>query len=251
MPHGARKKGETGFYHVVPKGIADQIIFENDIDRRYYLKLLREASDRADLRVHAYCLMSNHVHLVVEDERDHLAQAMKYLHERYAMMFADKIGRTGGIFRKHCWSEPIDTDEYFLSAVRYTHANPAAAGICPASAYEWSSAKDYLGREGLTDTALALEMLGGRDGFIRFSAAANSTALPFPGSKLRAHLTDDEAARIAVEVLGRDNINLAKADSHLRQSSVTLLRQRGFTMRQVSRICGISTNVVRYYLDLS
>ncbi len=245
MPHGARKKGDSGFYHVVPKGIADQIIFENDIDRRYYLKLLREAKEKTGLRVHAYCLMSNHVHLVVEDVADRLAEAMKYLHERYAMMFAEKIGRTGGIFRKHCWSEPIDTDEHFLSAVRYAHANPAAAGICPASAYDWSSAKDYLGRLGLADTSLALEMLGGREGFIKFSAATNSTALPFPGSKLKAHLTDEEAAHIAVEVLGRDNVNLAKADDALRNDAVTLLKRRGFSVRQTSRICGISTGCIQ------
>ncbi|MBQ9007341.1 MAG: transposase [Atopobiaceae bacterium] len=240
MPHTARKKGNSGFYHVVPKGIADQLIFENDIDRRYYLKLLREAIERTNLRVHAYCLMSNHVHLIVEDEADQLAAAMKYVHERYAMMFAEKIGRTGGIFRKPYWSEPIDTDEHFLCAVRYTHANPAAAGICRSSEYEWSSVKDYLGRPGMTETKLVLEMLGGRDAFIRFSAACNSTAFPFSGSKLKSHLTDDEALRIAVDVLGRDGVNLASANKDQVVTSVSMLKRRGFSTRQVSRICGIS-----------
>lgn len=245
MPHAARTKGASGYYHVVPKGIADQIIFEDDGDRRYYLELLREAKEKTGLRVHAYCLMSNHVHLVVEDSDDHLADALKYLHERYAMRFAEKIGRTGGIFRKPYWSEPIETDDYLLCAVRYTHANPAAAGICRASAYPWSSVGDYLGRgTGIADTATVLDMLGGRSGFVEFSAAANGTAFAFPGSKLKAHLTDDEAVRIARDILGRDSVNLAKADKNERAEAVVLLWRRGFTAKQISRICGLSERTI-------
>lgn len=247
MPHVARTRGDSGYYHVVPKGIADQLVFEDDIDRRYYLKLLSEAKRETGVRIHAYCLMSNHVHLVVEDVDGHLSDAMKYLHERYAMMFATKIDRTGGIFRKPFWSEPIESDEYFLSAIRYVHANPAAAGICQASDYEWSSFKDYLGRTGLTDTSLALNLLGGREGFEAFSAASGATALPFPGSKLKQHLSDDEAARIACDILGRDGINLAKVDPGKRRDSVALLRRRGFSRRQISRVCGIAASSVQRY----
>ena len=245
MPHTARKKSESGYYHVVPKGIADQIIFEDDEDRALYVELLRKAKAETGIRLHAYCLMSNHTHLVIEDEHDQLAEAMKYLHERYAMHYAEKIGRTGGIFRKPYWSEPIDTDGHLLCAARYAHANPAAAGICPASVYEWSSARDYLGRTGgIADTSMVLEMLGGKDGFIEFSQMSNATALPFPGSKLKAHLSDDEAARIAREVLGRDNINLAKASQEERRTALQLLAERGFTTRQISRICGLGKSTV-------
>lgn len=251
MPHLARRRGESGYYHVVPKGIADQIIFEDDVDRRYYLKLLRQAMLDTGIRVLAYCLMSNHVHLVVEDADDRLSEALKYIHERYAMMFANKIERTGGIFRKPYWRETIESDEHLLCAVRYVHANPAAAGICRASTYEWSSVKDYLGRNGLTDTSMVLNMLGGRDGFIQFSASANATALPFPGSKLRNHLTDDEAAQIARDILGRDGVNLAKATKSKRKSAIATLRQRGFTRKQVSRICGVGDSAVKHYFEHS
>ena len=247
MPHVARTRGDSGYYHVVPKGIADQIIFEDDVDRRYYLKLLRQAVRDTGIRVHAYCLMNNHVHLIVEDVDDQLSAALKYAHERYAMMFANKVERTGGVFRKPYWREPIESDEHLLCAVRYVHANPAAAGICRASNYEWSSVKDYLGRPGFTDTNMVLAMLGGREGFIQFSASANATALPFPGSKLRNHLTDDEAIRIAIDVLGRSEMNLAKASNKERSNAVRLLKNHGFTRRQISRICGIGESTVQYY----
>ena len=247
MPHGARAKSGSGYYHVVPKGVADQLIFEDDEDRGLYLELLRKAKLETGIKVHGYCLMSNHVHLVIEDENDHLAQAMKYLHERYATHYAQKIGRKGGIFRRPYWSEPIETDEYLLCAVRYTHANPAAAGLCAASAYEWSSAKDYLGRSGgITDSSMVLEMLGGRDGFIEFSKASNSTAVPFPGSRLAGHLSDDEALAVARAILCREPHELMGMSVQERKALIALLHERGLGIRQISRIVGISPSTVEH-----
>ncbi|MDO5106864.1 MAG: transposase [Coriobacteriaceae bacterium] len=250
MPHIARTKSESGYYHVVPKGIADQLIFEDDLDRSMYLELLRKAKAEAGVKLHAFCLMSNHVHLVVEDEHDKLSEFMKYVTERYAMYYAQQIGRTGGIFRKPFWSEPIESDEYLLCAVRYVHANPAAASICPASAYEWSSAKDYLGRSTeVTDTGMVLDMLGGRDGFVEFSKPSHTTATPFPGSSLTNHLSDDEALAIAKAVLGADGINLAACDKSVRIAGITVLAERGFSIAQISRITGVARSICSYTLS--
>lgn len=126
VPHAARKRSASGFYHVVPKGMSGQIIFESDSDRSLYIKLLTEAKALHDVAIHAYCLMSNHVHLAVEDPKEHLSDFMKYVHERYGTYFAGKTGRTGGIFRTPFWSEPIETDTYLLCAVRYVHAHPVS-----------------------------------------------------------------------------------------------------------------------------
>ena len=249
MPKAARVKSASGYYHVVPKGIADQLIFEDDLDRSMYLELLRKAKTEVGIKLHAYCLMSNHVHLVVEDEHDMLSEFMKYVTERYAMYYAKQIGRTGGVFRKPFWSEPIESDEHLLSAVRYVHANPAAAGICPASAYEWSSAKDYLGRETeITDTETVLDMLGGRDGFIEFSKPSHTTATPFPGSSLTNHLSDDEALAIAKAVLGDTGINLSACDRGVQSAGIVELFQRGFSVPQIARITGVGVGACRYTL---
>lgn len=184
MPHGARRISDSGYYHVVPKGINEQIIFEDNEDRKLYLQLMSQAKDNTKMNIHAYCLMSNHVHLVLEDQNRKLSAFIKYIHERYGTAYSKKYERVGGVFAKTCWSEPIESDEYLLCAVRYVHANPANAGICKAAAYEWSSAKDYLGRSGITDTAMVLGMCGGVQGFVQFSQPSNGTYLPFPTSKL-------------------------------------------------------------------
>lgn len=244
MPHRARQRSDSGYYHVVPKGIGDQVIFEDDGDRSLYVRLLAEAKRETGVRLHAYCLMSNHTHLVVEDPHDALSDAMKYVHERYAMWYAEKIGRTGGILRKPFWSEPIESDEYLLCAVRYAHANPANALICKASAYEWSSAKDYLGRTGIADTDMVLDMLGGRKGFIEFSQPENLTLLPFPTSKLANHESDDEMLQIARSVLGEDPRRLITHDKETRDRGIALLASRGFARNQIMRLTGAGRRTV-------
>ena len=88
MPKAARKRSASGYYHVVPKGIAGQTVFGDDQDRHMYLKWLAETKDETGLVLHSYCLMGNHVHLAIEDPSDRLSEAMKYVHERYGMYYA-------------------------------------------------------------------------------------------------------------------------------------------------------------------
>lgn len=249
MPKRARRKSRSGFYHVVPKGLSDQLLFLGDADRRLYLSLLDEAIGPHDVTAHAWCLMSNHVHLVLEDPSDHLGEAMKFAHERYATYFARRTGRSGGIFRKPFWSEPIESDEYLLCAVRYVHNNPAAAGICEPFSYEWSSARDYLGRGGgLTKTSTVLEMTGGERGFVEFSSEGNSTALPFPGSRLSGHLGEEELVRVAQDILGTRDVELSKRDLSARRASVIALDGHGFTTAQISRVTGLTRQACRTLL---
>ena len=247
MPHGARKMSSSGYYHVVPKGIRDQIIFESDADRRLYVELLAASCEPSDVKVHAYCLMSNHVHLVVEDPQGQLSAFMKYIDERYASYFVLKSGAIGGIFRKPFWSEPIESDEYLLCAVRYVHANPAVAGICRASAYEWSSVKDYLGRDGLTHTETVSSMLGGREGFIEFSKLQNVTAVPFPGSTLKRHFDDDEALRLACGILGFDARSVSQMSVELQRTACGKLLAHGFSIAQTARITGVGKRRIEWF----
>lgn len=243
---GRRKISDSGFYHVVTKGEADQILFFSDFDRQDYVNLLEEVTTENDLRVHAYCIMSNHVHLLLEDRKRHLSDGMKSINERFAQRFKRRTGNTGHVFKNRFWSEPIEDDAYLLCAMRYIHANPVAAGICKASAYPWSSARDYLGRAGITYTELILNMVGGRKGFIAFSKREPPTALPFPGSTFKNHLSDDELLRIAHDAVGEQAIRNARSLlGKKRAALVGTLKACGFSMRQVSRLTGLSKAAVQ------
>ncbi len=248
MPHAARRISESGYYHVVPKGIGDRIIFENDDDRTYYRRLLKAAKSFAGCLLLAYCLMSNHVHLVVEAlHGDALAAYMKYIDERYATYFARKTGQPGGILRRPFWSEPIKAEGHLLSAVRYVHANPAAAGICPASAYEWSSAKDYLGRPGIADTSMVLDLCGGLEGFVQLSRQMPGCARPFSTSKLKGHLTDDEVLRIAQLTIGENTLrSIGSLPPEHRDKCLRELKATGLTIRQIQRITGLGYYIIQH-----
>ena len=245
MPHAQRKKSETGFYHVVLKGDGSQVIFESDADRRRFIAELEGALENHDVDVHAYCLMSNHVHLLVEDREGVLSQFMKRLGERYAMYFRKVTGRVGHVFQGRFWSEPVESDEYFLAALRYIHANPEPAGICNARDYRWSSYGDYVGKGSLTKTDLALGLLGGAAGFEQFQAPGGSFAKPFPNSKLARHLSYDGLTRIAVKILGRGTLNSLKAiPPKERNPHIEKLSRAGFTDSQIARITGIGQSVI-------
>ena len=126
MTHKPRQQSESGFYHVVTKGDGAQIVFESDRDRIRYLQKLADACDDFGTIIHAYCLMSNHVHLLVQDPKQNLGYFMKQLNERYAMYFRTITGRVGHIFQRPYWSEPIKTDEHFLWK-SISHATSLAA----------------------------------------------------------------------------------------------------------------------------
>lgn len=248
MPHSARKKSISGYYHVVPKGMHNQILFDSDNDRKLYIDLLYQAKKTYGLLIHAYCLMDNHVHLILEDSDDNLPGFMKFVNERYGMHLAESTGRSGGIFVRHLWSEPIEKESYLLCAVRYVHANPAAAGLSPASVYPWSSAKDYLGRRGVTDTDMVLNLLGGREGFIAWSKAGNSTFLPFPASRIGRHLSDEEMKRIASSIVGFDVDTLASMSIDKRANMVGLLVERGMPISTLSRFTGLGRKEIYHYI---
>ena len=246
MPHTQRKRGESGFYHAVTKGDGGQIVFEKDADRLRYLKELETAAGDFKVEVHAYCLMSNHVHLLLEDQDGELGLFMKQLNERYAMYYAKTTGRVGHVFQGRYWSEPVDSDDYYLAAMRYIHANPEPPGICKASAYAWSSYGAYARASSFVKTDLALSMLGGVEAFEAFHIDAIKYAKPFPESKLTAHLSSDEQLNVAVSILGRDVLNSLKGlKPQERRTRVEQLAQAGFSDTEIARLTGIGRSSIR------
>lgn len=245
MPHSQRKHGESGFYHVVAKGDGSQILFENDKDRKRYISILAESGAEYDVELHSYCLMSNHVHLLVKDKAQELSVFMKQLNESYAMYFAKRTHRVGRVFQRPFWSEPIETDAYFLSALRYIHANPEPARICRTQDYAWSSYQAYLTGSQIVKTDLALGMLGGIRQFEKFSSSGGGYAKPFKDSKLLRHHSSDELASIAVASLGRDTLgSLRSMMPKDRNPLIKLLSEKGFSAVEISCVTGLGLSSV-------
>ena len=246
MPRTQRRRSDSGFYHTVIKGDGGQLLFENDRHRSFFLKLLEKSSASYDVAIHAYCLMGNHVHLLVKDKQAALSGFMKTLDETYAEYFAKQTGHVGHVLQGRFWSEPIECDRYYLATLRYIHANPEPAGICAARNYPWSSYQAYTGKESFVATEFALELLGGREAFEIFQSEGGRFARPFGASALRGHLTSDELARVAAGLIGEDVLRTLKCfNPQARYAYVQCLANAGFSESEIVRVTGLGRATVR------
>ena len=140
MPRTARGDLGDGVFHVTARGNAGDTIFSDHIDCRAFLALLARAADRASWRIHAYCLMPNHFHLVVESAGPALSTGMRLLNGGYAQHFNERHDRYGHLFQGRFAARMIEGDSYFTEACQYVVENPVRAGLCErVEDYPWSA----------------------------------------------------------------------------------------------------------------
>jgi putative transposase len=162
MAREPRGEAEAGIHHVYARGNGRQAVFLDDVDRRRYLALLGRVVVRSRWWCLAYCLMGNHVHLLVETREPNLGAGMQSLHGRYAQAFNQRHRRDGHLFQGRYGAVRIDTDRQLWAAVRYIARNPVEAGLC-ADSRDWRWSSYALLRDGVApdwlDIARLLEYL--------------------------------------------------------------------------------------------
>ena len=127
-------------YHVVSRGNAKMAIFCDDIDRRRFLAILETVARRCRIECHAYCLMSNHYHLVIRTLEPNLSAAIQYLNGVYAQWWNKRHNRCGHVWQGRFKAQLIEMEDYFLEACRYVVLNPVRAGLVQqAQDFAWSS----------------------------------------------------------------------------------------------------------------
>ena len=159
---------EGGAYHAFARGNDRCLIFRDDADRELYLQLLGKVAEEAEWSVVSYCLMGNHVHLVIETRTGNLGWGMKHLQGPYAQAFNRRHGRVGHLFQRRYGSTPIEDDAHMCMAMRYVELNPVLANLCARPEdWPWSSCRALLTGAGArpfldVDRALAsFDWLGG------------------------------------------------------------------------------------------
>lgn len=146
MPRGRREKYEHSIYHIMVRGNNQQSIFLDEEDRIQYLKRLKRYKERFKLEIYAYCLMTNHVHLLIYDNGQDISKVMQGLNLSYVMYFNKKYNRSGHLFQDRFKSVMAKQDSYFVGVSKYIHLNPVKANIVErAQDYKWSSMSIYLG----------------------------------------------------------------------------------------------------------
>ena len=139
------------FYHVILRGNGGQEIFYSKADRSRFYLLLQEGIERYGHRLHAFCLMTNHLHLVVQVGDMPLAKILQNISFRYTRYINKKKKRNGHLFQGRYKAILIDADSYLLELVRYIHNNPLRTGLVnKPEQYQWSSHRAYLDKETVT-----------------------------------------------------------------------------------------------------
>ena len=145
MPRKNRKESQTGVYHIVVRGNNKEKIYEKTSDKVSYLRILKKGCEEYPVSVYAYCIMTNHVHILLETQFDILPRFMRYINSTYAEQFNVKYDRCGHVFQERYYSDCVETEEYYWCCIRYIHNNPVKVNLVKKPYdYEFGSAKEYL-----------------------------------------------------------------------------------------------------------
>ena len=237
MARQPRIISEFGYYHVYTRGNGKQILFENKADHICYLEKLKQYAAAVNVSICAFCLMENHVHLILYDPEQRLSELMKLLNTAYAKYFNEKYKRTGHVFESRYCRIPIETEAYLLTVFRYILNNPQKAKICSAANYPWNSYSRYGETASFVDTSVFLDLLGSKEEYEAFIAAEYEDC-----PELEEMNLGDEWAKSVI----RQNLKvqsgtaLQSFDLRSRNEALRRLKQKGLTIRQIERLTGIN-----------
>lgn len=244
MSRHARQRSVTDIYHVIQRGIDRMLIFRDDDDNRMYLNLLRlEICD--SFEVYCYCLMDNHVHLIIKSNQ--LSFHISHIASVYAMWFNHKYERSGYLFQDRFKSEVIEEEGYLLRCFRYILRNPVHAGICKSvSAYEWSSYQLYFNRPNSFLSTAFLNLFF--DSKIDFQAyVQEEDAEKCMDIDQNDHLTDSEVRKIVDDKLNGkkwNELSACQCKTVLRE----IMQNPAIRNKQLARITGIGLGIIRHVL---
>jgi len=244
MPRQARRKSESGIYHIMLRGINQQQIFEDEEDGFRFLETLSKYKEQCGYEIYAYCLMGNHVHILLKEGKENLTLVLKRIAGSYVYWYNWKYRRCGHLFQDRFKSEPVEDDAYFLTVIRYIHQNPIKAGICKnIDGYKFSSYNEYINKPNLVNVDFCLGIID-KEQFIEFNNEFNDDiCLDIRDNDFR--LTDDEALKIIWKICKCKSVSdFQKLEKIKRNYYIEKLYKHGLSIRQISRLTGLSRKIV-------
>ncbi len=146
MPRQMRQRSSTGIYHVMTRGNGGQTLFEHEEDNKKFLEILYQTKEKLDYEIdlYAYCLMGNHIHLLIKENNAEIDNFMRRSMAHYAQYVNWKYQRKGHVFQDRFKSEVVENEKYLLTVFRYILQNPVKAGLSPSAFdYPWNSWNAY------------------------------------------------------------------------------------------------------------
>ena len=247
MPRHARNLVNSGFYHIMIRGVNKQIIFNNDEDRMFFLRLMNYYKKKWKCKIHAYCLMDNHVHILFEDKEFLISDFMRDITSHYAIEFNKKYKRVGHLYQERFKSVVVYNEGYLLRLIRYIHRNPEEAGICKTEDYKWSSYREYINNSIVIDKSYILSKFEypkkcNIENFKDF--ILNKDEDDIDKIYCSVNLTDEQAEKLLKHIINMDDISCFKDFTKEKKKEILqkLLDMQKMSNAQIARILGISKN---------
>ena len=252
MPRRPRKSSNIGMYHVMLRGINQQMIFEDDRDKQYMLDTIKRFQSVSNVAIHSYCLMDNHIHLLVKERDESISRYIQRVSSSFVYWYNHKYERIGHLFQDRFRSESIETMSSFLRVLRYIHQNPVKAGIATnVLAYKWSSIHAYV------DASRSSSFIDYEPGLQLFSPDRSKACQAFSDymqlenddvfldDTITASKSDleirDHLSRLGI---AEDGVLQQMNKEHRNAILLDLKEQKGISIRQLARITGISKSVI-------
>lgn len=252
MSRQARERSSSGVYHVMMRAVGEGSLFSDVEDRERFIETLIRFKYLCGFLIYGYCLMSNHLHLLIKEQTETISQIIKRIGVSYAHWYNGKYDRSGYLFQGRFRSEAVEDDRYLLVVLRYIHQNPVKAGVVKeVSTYRWSSYADYLSpRPQLTDTEFVLDILHPRReeavrSFEQFMAAESKEKCLEYEDYRQKRFSDEEVRQLIKKEIKADDVLLIQGMSRgVRNRILGQLKENGIPARQLSRVTGLSRNTV-------
>jgi REP element-mobilizing transposase RayT len=237
------------------RGANRQEIFHDDQDCLTFLEILHKYKLKTKVEIYGWCLMSNHVHLLVREGNEDLSITMKRIGVSFVLYYNWKYETSGHLFQDRFKSENVENVRYLLTVVRYIHQNPLKAGIVERmDEWTWSSCRHYYGTDDelrkLLDHELILgkfseDLTQAREGFREFNERRNQDqCLDYTLNERR--YTDEEAREVIKKLLNGTEIAQVKSLPSFKRNEI-LRKTKGIkrlSQRQTARILGVSRTLI-------
>ena len=228
------------------RGNDRQRIFEEHDDYVRFIQIMDRIRKETGFTLYAWCLMPNHVHILLREKGEPLSSVVQRIEVRYVTWYNMKYNRSGHLFQGRFRSEAVEDEVYFLRVFRYIHMNPVTAGICGSpELYPYSSYSKYFSGDNYSDEDVILGYMPKKEFVEYHMEKCTDSFLDEDPPKIR-RLTDDIVCGIVRDSFGIERISVIQTlPKSQRNMIIDHLLRKGASIRQLNRLTGVSVTIIR------